>query len=44
MISVLAILAVIGLALGLWGEFSEQRRLGRMARACKNGKESHHVR
>ena len=28
-------MAAIGLACGLWQEFSEQRRLRRMARECK---------
>ncbi len=35
MITALAIFAVIGVGLGLWGECAEQRRLGRMARDCK---------
>ena len=35
---VFAIASGLGLALGLWGEFSEQRRLGRMAHACKKGR------
>lgn len=38
MITALAIFAAVGLGLGLWGEFSEQRRLGRMARDCKKGR------
>lgn len=38
MITALAIFAAVGVGLGLWGEFSEQRRLGRMARACKKGR------
>lgn len=39
MIAALAIFAAVGMGLGLWEEFSEQRRLGRMARACKKGRE-----
>lgn len=35
MITALAIFAVIGVGIGLWGEFSEQRRLSDMARDCK---------
>lgn len=35
MITFLAVMAAIGLACGLWQEFSEQRRLARMARECK---------
>lgn len=35
MITFLAVMAAIGLACGLWQEFSEQRRLRRMARALK---------
>lgn len=31
MITALAIFAVIGVGIGLWGEFAEQRRLSRMA-------------
>lgn len=38
MITALAIFVAVGVALGLWGEFAEQRRLGRMARACKKGR------
>lgn len=37
MIAVLGIAVVIGIGVGLWNEFSEQRRLGRMARECKAG-------
>ena len=37
-ITIFGIAAGLGLALGLWGEFSEQRRLGRMARDCNQGK------
>lgn len=36
MIAALAIFAAVGL--GLWGEFSEQRRMARMARDCKKGR------
>lgn len=32
MITALAIFVVIGVSIGLWGEFSEQRRLSDMAR------------
>ena len=32
MITALAIFAVIGVGIGLWGEFSEQRHLSDMAR------------
>ncbi len=35
MIAALAIFAVIGVSIGLWGEFAEQRRLKRMTRDCK---------
>lgn len=36
MITALAVFAaVIGVGIGLWEEFSEQRRLNRMARDCK---------
>lgn len=39
MITALGIIAaVIGLGLGLWDEYREQRRLGRMARECKQGR------
>lgn len=38
MITALAIFAAVGVALGLWKEFSEQRRLGRMARDCQKGR------
>ncbi len=38
MITFLVIFAALGVALGLWGEFAEQRRLGRMARDCKKGR------
>lgn len=34
-LAVMAVMAAIGLACGLWQEFSEQRRLRRMARALK---------
>ena len=37
MITTFAIFAVIGVGIGLWGEFAEQRRLGRMARKYKTG-------
>lgn len=35
MITALAIFAAIGVGLGLWKEFSEQRRLSRMAQELK---------
>lgn len=35
MITFLAIFVALGVALGLWGEFAEQRRLRRMAQDCK---------
>ncbi len=35
MIAVFAVFVAVGIALGLWGEASEQRRLSRMARDCK---------
>lgn len=37
MITALCIITVFGLALGLWNEISEQRRLSRMARDFKAG-------
>lgn len=37
MMTALFIFAVIGVGIGLVGEVSEQRRLGRMARECKAG-------
>lgn len=40
MLTALLILAVIGVGIGLVGEVSEQRRLGRMARGCKKGIQS----
>ncbi|WP_288229135.1 hypothetical protein [uncultured Desulfovibrio sp.] len=35
MITALAVFVAVGVVLGLWGEFSEQRRLKRMAQDCK---------
>lgn len=35
MITALAVFVAVGVALGLWEEFSEQRRLKRMAQDCK---------
>lgn len=35
MITALAVFVAVGVVLGLWREFSEQRRLKRMAQDCK---------